>query len=111
MAKQSTTKNSSNPPSTPEQGNKSTTNNLDASAVKGGERGQAAQQPKQQMGEGSYEATRDYQKNIGDYMKNADIDADAKAAKPRSEQEARELKKAEEEGLSHAKDSQNAPRK
>lgn len=64
-----------------------------------------------QMGEGSYEATRDYQKNIGEYMKKADIDADAKAAKPRSEQEARELKRAEEEGLSHAKDSQNAPRK
>lgn len=68
-------------------------------------------QPAQQMGEGSYEATRDYQKNIGEYMKKADIEADAKAAKPRSEQEARELKRAEEEGLAHAKDSQNAPRK
>ena len=58
----------------------------------------------QQMGEGSYEATRDYQKNIGDYLKKADVEADAKAAKPRSEAEAQELKKAEEEGRSHAKD-------
>ena len=31
-------------------------------------------------------------------MKKADVEADAEAAKPRSEQEARELKQAEEEG-------------
>ncbi|HSV54130.1 MAG TPA: hypothetical protein VLJ57_18575 [Burkholderiaceae bacterium] len=65
-----------------------------------------------QMGEGSYEATRDYQKNIGDYLKKADVEADAKAAEPRSEQEAREMKRAEEEGLAHAKaDPKSAPRK
>lgn len=57
----------------------------------------------QQMGEGSYEATRDYQKNIGDYLKKADVKKDAEAARPRSEAEAAELKKAEEEGRSHAK--------
>ncbi|MEO5671316.1 MAG: hypothetical protein ABIR26_11540 [Ramlibacter sp.] len=57
----------------------------------------------QQMGEGSYEATRDYQKNIKDYLKDADVEADAEAAKPRTEQEARELKQAEEEGKSHSK--------
>ena len=57
----------------------------------------------QQMGEGSYEATRDYQKNIGEYLKKADVDKDAEAAKPRSESEAEELKQAEEEGRSHAK--------
>jgi hypothetical protein len=57
----------------------------------------------QQMGEGSYEATRDYQKNIGEYMRNADVEADAEAAKPRSESEARELEQAEREGRSHAK--------
>ena len=62
--------------------------------------GQAAQQ---QMGEGSYEATRDYQKNIGDYLKKADVEADAQAAKPRSEQEAREIEQAEKEGRSHSK--------
>jgi hypothetical protein len=57
----------------------------------------------QQMGEGSYEATRDYQKNIGEYLKKADVEQDAQAAKPRSEQEARELNEAEQEGKSHSK--------
>jgi hypothetical protein len=56
-----------------------------------------------QMGEGSYEATRDYQKDIQDYLKKADVDADAKAAKPKSEQEAREMDAAEREGRSHSK--------
>ncbi len=54
-------------------------------------------------GEGSYTATRDYQKNIKDYMENADIGKDAEAAKPRSESEARELDEAEREGRSHSK--------
>lgn len=62
-----------------------------------------AQQGGQQMGEGSYEATRDYQKDIGDYLKKADVEKDAEAAKPRSEQEARELEEAEKEGRSHSK--------
>ena len=59
--------------------------------------------PQQQMGEGSYEATRDYQKNIKDYLKEADVEADAKAAKPKSAEEAREMEQAEEEGKSHSK--------
>lgn len=57
----------------------------------------------QQMGEGSYEATRDYQKNIKDYMDKADVQADAEASRPRSESEARELDEAEREGRSHSK--------
>lgn len=57
----------------------------------------------QQMGEGSYEATRDYQKDIQDYLKKADVEADARAAKPRSEQEARDMESAEKEGRSHSK--------
>ena len=57
----------------------------------------------QEMGEGSYEATRDYQRDIEDYLKQADVDADAKAAKPKSEQEAREMDEAEREGRSHSK--------
>lgn len=59
--------------------------------------------PQQQMGEGSYEATRDYQKNIKGYMERADIESDAERAKPRSEQEARELDQAEREARSHSK--------
>ncbi|HEX9720513.1 MAG TPA: hypothetical protein VGA59_12345 [Ramlibacter sp.] len=65
-----------------------------------------ADEPKegrQQMGEGSYEATRDYQKNIKEYLKKADVEADAQAARPRSEQEAKDLDEAEKEGRSHSK--------
>jgi len=54
-------------------------------------------------GEGSYSATRDYQKNIKDYLDKADVGKDAEAAKPRSESEARELQQAEDEGRSHSK--------
>jgi hypothetical protein len=63
----------------------------------------AAEKGDKQMGEGSYEATRDYQKDIEEYLKRGDVEADAKAAKPRSQQEARELDEAEEEGRSHSK--------
>lgn len=55
------------------------------------------------IGEGSYEATRDYQKNIQEYLKKADVESDAEKAKPRSEQEARDLDAAEKEGRSHSK--------
>ncbi|MCY7370965.1 MAG: hypothetical protein LH479_08875 [Polaromonas sp.] len=58
---------------------------------------------KQQIGEGSYEATRDYQENIKNYLDKADVQADAKAAKPDSPQQERELQQAEGEGLSHSK--------
>jgi hypothetical protein len=54
-------------------------------------------------GEGSYTATRDYQKNIKEYLDKADVQADAEASKPRSESEARELEQAEREGKSHSK--------
>lgn len=54
-------------------------------------------------GEGSYTATRDYQKNIKEYLDKADVQSDAEAAKPRSESEARELEQAEREGKSHSK--------
>jgi len=54
-------------------------------------------------GEGSYSASRDYQKNIKEYLDQADVQADAEAARPRSESEARELEQAEREGRSHSK--------
>jgi hypothetical protein len=70
-------------------------------------RGQAQDAPQgeggQVEGEGSYSATRDYQKNIKDYLQKGDVDQDAAAAKPRSESEARELEQAEREGKSHSK--------
>lgn len=54
-------------------------------------------------GEGSYSATRDYQKNIKEYLDKGEVQSDAEAAKPRSESEARELEQAEREGKSHSK--------
>lgn len=57
----------------------------------------------QQMGEGSYEGTRDYNQRQAEYMKTHDVKKDAEAAKPKSEEEARELKRAEDEGKSHSK--------
>jgi len=54
-------------------------------------------------GEGSYSATRDYQKNIKEYLDKADVAKDAEAAKPRSDSEARDLQQAEDEGRSHSK--------
>ncbi len=54
-------------------------------------------------GEGSYSASRDYQKNIKEYLDKADVQSDAEKAKPRSESEARELEQAEREGKSHSK--------
>ena len=64
-------------------------------------RGQA--QGSQVEGEGSYSASRDYQKNIKEYLDKADVQSDAEKAKPRSESEARELEQAEREGKSHSK--------
>lgn len=58
---------------------------------------------KQQMGEGSYEGTRDYDQRQADYMKTHDVQKDAEAAKPKSEEEAREMRRAEDEGKSHSK--------
>ncbi|MBC5784671.1 hypothetical protein H8N03_17110 [Ramlibacter sp. USB13] len=60
-------------------------------------------QGSQVEGEGSYTATRDYQKNIKDYLDKADVKSDAEASKPRSESEAREMEEAEREGKSHSK--------
>ena len=60
-------------------------------------------QGSQVEGEGSYTATRDYQKNIKEYLDKADVASDAEAAKPRSESEARDLEEAEREGRSHSK--------
>lgn len=57
----------------------------------------------QQIGEGSYEGTRDYQKGVDTYLANADVASDARAARPADDAEAAELKQAEQEGLSHSK--------
>ena len=57
----------------------------------------------QQMGEGSYEGTRDYNQRTERFLKTHDVDKEAEAAKPRSDHEARDMEKAEEEAKSHSK--------
>ena len=57
----------------------------------------------QQMGEGSYEGSRDYKERTEEYLKKGSVEKDAAAAKPDSDDEARELEQAEEEGKSHSK--------
>lgn len=56
-----------------------------------------------QIGEGSYEGTRDYQQSLETYLDKADVAADARAAKPADLAEAEALKQAELEGLSHSR--------
>ena len=63
----------------------------------------AADAGDQVEGEGSYTATRDYQKNIREYLDKADVASDAQKARPRSEQEAKDMDAAEREGRSHSK--------
>ena len=70
---------------------------LEKYAVTGG------QAQSQVEGEGSYTATRKYQLDLKEYLDKADVAADAEAAKPRSEEEARELEQAEREGKSHSR--------
>ena len=57
----------------------------------------------EQMGEGSYEGTREYSRRTEEFLKTHDVEKEAEAAKPRSDEEARDMEKAEEEGRSHSK--------
>jgi hypothetical protein len=54
-------------------------------------------------GEGNYKATRDYNQRTKEFVGSGKVDEAAAKAKPKNEQEARELKQAEETGKSHAK--------
>lgn len=60
-------------------------------------------QPTRQIGEGSYEGSREYGESMKAYLETADVKADAEAAQPVSPEEAEQLKKAEQEGLAHSK--------
>ena len=57
----------------------------------------------QQYGEGNYKATRDYNEGLAEHMKHHDIEREARDAKPKNEQEAREMEQAEREGRKHSK--------
>ena len=60
-------------------------------------------QPTRQIGEGSYEGSREYGESMKAYLETADVKADGEAAQPASPEEAEQLKKAEQEGLAHSK--------
>jgi hypothetical protein len=63
------------------------------------------------QGEGNYDATRRYDKAATDFVKSGKVDQAARDARPKSEAEAEAMKKAEEEGKSHAKGEDPALRK
>lgn len=55
------------------------------------------------QGEGDYEAARRHRKGAEQFANTHDPERVAREAKPRTPEEARELKRAEQEGVSHAK--------
>ena len=57
----------------------------------------------QQVGEGSYEGAREYKERTERYIEKGNVETDAEKARPKSEQEAREMEQAEDEGRSHSK--------
>ena len=54
-------------------------------------------------GEGNYKASRDYNDRTKNFVESGKVEDAAAKAKPKNEQEAQELKQAEEAGKSHAK--------
>jgi hypothetical protein len=63
-----------------------------------------------QYGEGNYKATRDYNEGLKEHVRNHDIEKEARDAAPKSDEEARDMERAEEAGRSRAKgDSKEMP--
>lgn len=55
------------------------------------------------QGEGNHAAARRYDQATTDFAKSGQVDEAARQAEPRSAEEERSLKQAEEQGASHAK--------
>lgn len=55
------------------------------------------------QGEGDYEAARRYRKGAEEFSQTHDTEGVARDAEPRTAEEARELERAQEEGMSRAK--------
>jgi hypothetical protein len=51
-----------------------------------------------QYGEGNYQATRDYNRGVKEHLQTHDVEREARDAAPRSDEEAREMREAEELG-------------
>lgn len=62
----------------------------------------AGQQGKVQ-GEGDYESNRRYTESAQEFVASGKVDAAARNARPQSKQESADMRKAEQEGASHAK--------
>lgn len=63
------------------------------------------------QGEGNYDATRRYDKAAADFVQSGKVEQAARDARPKNEAEAEAMRKAEEEGKSHAKGEDPALRK
>ena len=61
-------------------------------------------------GEGSYTASKDYNKRTKKFVESGKVEQAANDASPKSEQEAREMQEAERVGKQHAKDADRALR-
>ena len=62
-------------------------------------------------GEGSYSAGKDYNERTKKFVQSGKVDRAARGAEPKSEQEKREMEKAERAGKQHAKGEDPALRK
>lgn len=60
-----------------------------------------------QHGEGNYKATRDYNRGVKEHMQSHDVEREARDAAPRSEDEAREMERAEDLGKKKAQGMQD----
>jgi hypothetical protein len=67
-------------------------------------------QPEGNQGEGNKEADRHYREKTRDFVESGRVDEAARRSAPTSADEAEELRRAEEEGRSHAKEEDPALR-
>jgi hypothetical protein len=58
---------------------------------------------KQELGEGNYKATRDYNAGLKEHLRTHDVEREARAAEPRNEQEKADMERAEKIGLSKSR--------
>ena len=78
-----------------------------------GQQGQGKQQPQagqgEQYGEGSYKGAKQYNEGLKEHVQHHDIEAEARKAAPRSEEEAREMEEAERFARSKSKGEGASP--
>jgi hypothetical protein len=61
-----------------------------------------------QYGEGNYKATRDYDRGVKEHMRTHDVEREARDAAPRSDEEATEMREAEDLGKKKAQGMQDS---